>query len=57
LKSLYYCRSKSIQRAEVIATKEDMPEGLRELIAGVAVKPKLEVVGETTDYDECLACQ
>ncbi len=57
MKSLYYCRSKSMQRAEVIATKESMPDSLKELVANAAVKPKLEVVGETTDYEECLACQ
>ncbi len=59
VKSLYYCRSKSIQRAEVVATKDDMPESLRELVANseVGKKPKLEVVAQTTDYEECLACQ
>ncbi len=59
VKSLYYCRSKSIQRAEVVATKDDIPESLRDLVANSegGKKPKLEVVAATTDYEECLACQ
>lgn len=49
LKSLYYCRSKSISRAEVVAT-------------GSYKKQQKEVQLElgqqsTTDYEECLACQ
>jgi len=52
LKSLYYCRSKSIARAEIIATgstkkKANMEEQL-ELAA---------VANASTDYEECLACQ
>ncbi len=49
LKSLYYCRSKSIKRAEVVATgshkKREKPE------------VQLQLGGGTTDYEECLACQ
>ena len=53
MKSLYYCRSKSIQRAEDVSTKE----------AGfvkVAIKQNynLSISNQiSTDYDECLACQ
>ena len=53
MKSLYYCRSKSIQRAEDVSTKE----------AGfvkMAIKQNynLSISNQTsTDYDECLACQ
>ena len=43
LKSLYYCRSKSVQRAS-FAGSETKKEG--ELI-----------IQEKTDYEECLACQ
>ncbi|MBL4739992.1 MAG: ribonucleoside-diphosphate reductase subunit alpha [Sneathiella sp.] len=59
VKSLYYCRSKSIQRAEVVATQTDMPDSLRELVENVGgnKKPALEVVASSTDYEECLACQ
>ncbi len=44
VKSLYYCRSKSIQRAEYAGgdTKEEKAETLQ---------------AERTDYEECLACQ
>jgi ribonucleoside-diphosphate reductase alpha chain len=42
LKSLYYCRSKSVQRA-AFAGSEKAEEGFKET--------------ESTDYDECLACQ
>jgi ribonucleoside-diphosphate reductase alpha chain len=59
VKSLYYCRSLSMQRADTISEK-------------VAVQPKLGVVANdlaaplplvaaaaenSTDYEECLACQ
>ena len=55
LKSLYYCRSKSIQRADIVAT----------MGAGSAVSvPMLGRVNDeeesqevSVDYDECLACQ
>ncbi|MFB9356207.1 ribonucleoside-diphosphate reductase subunit alpha [Sneathiella chinensis] len=59
VKSLYYCRSKSIQRAEVVATKGQVPSELQELVDNAAggKKPQLEVVASTTDYEECLACQ
>ena len=59
VKSLYYCRSKSMQRAEVVAMREELPEELRELAASLAPKvtAALESAGEAVDYDECLACQ
>jgi ribonucleoside-diphosphate reductase alpha chain len=63
VKSLYYCRSKSIQRAEVVATQQ-VPDGLADLIASVtdgAAIPAMPTPandgGTATDYDECLACQ
>jgi ribonucleoside-diphosphate reductase alpha chain len=46
IKSLYYCRSKSIQRAG--------------FVGGVEADNTIErpvVVAEVKDYDECLACQ
>ncbi len=54
VKSLYYCRSKSMQRAEVVATKNRH-----------ASVPHLGKVngddqpqdGNANDYEECLACQ
>ncbi len=49
MKSLYYCRSKSIQRAEVVTEQ------------GVAAETPNEAsaveIAENTDYEECLACQ
>ncbi len=48
VKSLYYCRSKSVQRAAFAEGKnEDQPEGADAMMAAAA----------KTDYDECLACQ
>ena len=43
VKSLYYCRSKSIQRAEYAGGKGKPEEGFK--------------IEEKTDYEECLACQ
>ncbi|MDF2367212.1 ribonucleoside-diphosphate reductase subunit alpha [Sneathiella sp.] len=59
VKSLYYCRSKSMQRAEVVATKEELPKELRELAESLVpvLAKAAEDAGETTDYEECLACQ
>lgn len=59
VKSLYYCRSKSIQRAEVVANRE-VPDGLADLVAGIGAGPLsvATAAGESrTDYEECLACQ
>jgi ribonucleoside-diphosphate reductase alpha chain len=46
VKSLYYCRSKSVQRAGFAG------EDAKELIADIDMP-----VTERTDYEECLACQ
>ncbi|MGC2857174.1 ribonucleoside-diphosphate reductase subunit alpha [Novispirillum sp. DQ9] len=58
VKSLYYCRSKSIQRAEVVATQH-VPDGLADLIAppSDSAIPRAANDTGTTDYEECLACQ
>lgn len=42
LKSLYYCRSKSVQRASFAGTEEEKEDF---------------AIANSTDYDECLACQ
>ncbi|MBX9797047.1 ribonucleoside-diphosphate reductase subunit alpha [Sphingomonas sp.] len=47
VKSLYYLRSKSIQRAGFAGGVE----------ADNTPEPKKIELGESTDYDECLACQ
>ena len=46
VKSLYYCRSKSVQRAGFAG------EDAKELVADIDM-PHVE----RTDYEECLACQ
>jgi ribonucleoside-diphosphate reductase alpha chain len=43
LKSLYYCRSKSVQRAAFAGSDKERAVDL--------------VRAEKTDYEECLACQ
>ncbi|MEN8236353.1 MAG: ribonucleoside-diphosphate reductase subunit alpha [Pseudomonadota bacterium] len=49
VKSMYYCRSKSIQRAEVVATNH-MQRGVVAANDAVAIQPEI-------NYEECLACQ
>ena len=44
LKSLYYCRSKSIQRAENINNE-------------LSAESKIKESEEDKDYEECLSCQ
>ncbi|MGB0935736.1 MAG: ribonucleoside-diphosphate reductase subunit alpha [Alphaproteobacteria bacterium] len=51
VKSLYYCRSKSIQRAEVVANQAQGHNKVR------AHAPINEPVNEENKYEECLACQ
>jgi len=48
VKSLYYCRSKSVQRAGFAEGKKDEAGDGAEAMMQAAAK---------TDYDECLACQ
>ena len=48
VKSLYYCRSKSVQRAAFAGT--DAKDNLSDM-------EKAMVAAAPTDYDECLACQ
>jgi ribonucleoside-diphosphate reductase alpha chain len=52
LKSLYYCRSLSLARADTVS---DMVLGPVELCAPEVAAP--EVAQVARDYDECLACQ
>ena len=58
LKSLYYCRSLSIQRADTVS---DMPKGASsmELSAAndMAPLPLVAHAAAATNYEECLACQ
>jgi ribonucleoside-diphosphate reductase alpha chain len=52
IKSLYYLRSKSVQRAGFAGS-----EGQGGVEADNTTATPVFSIGETTDYDECLACQ
>jgi ribonucleoside-diphosphate reductase alpha chain len=53
VKSLYYCRSKSIQRAEVVANHE----GEQTTVPHLGKVNGGDQPAEQIDYEECLACQ
>jgi ribonucleoside-diphosphate reductase alpha chain len=55
VKSLYYCRSLSIQRADNVSEKAVRPEAFTGVAAEHAEAPAPG--GSTTDYEECLSCQ
>ena len=55
LKSLYYCRSKSIQRADIVATMGAGSAGSVPMLGRVNDEEESQEV--SVDYDECLACQ
>jgi ribonucleoside-diphosphate reductase alpha chain len=56
VKSLYYCRSLSIQRADNVSTKAVAPvDNIHQPANDAAAQ--LPLVASTTDYEECLACQ
>ena len=52
LKSLYYCRSKSIQRAENINSGSST-----DVTKNVYSKKKKIEKNENNEYEECLSCQ
>ena len=51
VKSLYYCRSTSIQRADKVS------HAVSEVQAKVAIKNEVSNESESSKYEECLACQ
>lgn len=64
VKSLYYCRSKSIQRAEVISSQAQsvssepaVSNPLAAQMTGGSVPAGVANTNGSTDYEECLACQ
>ena len=58
VKSLYYCRSLSIARADSVSEKAVRPEEFTGIpVAPLLEQPSLPLVSGTTDYEECLACQ
>jgi ribonucleoside-diphosphate reductase alpha chain len=55
MKSLYYCRSLSIARADTVSEKAVRPADFS-AAAQIPTTPPLAAAG-STDYEECLACQ
>ena len=56
-KSLYYCRSLSIQRADNVSAKAIAPVDDIHMPANDTVSVLVPLVAGATDYEECLACQ
>lgn len=56
VKSLYYCRSLSIQRADNVSEKREKDAMLAPAVANDADKP-LPMAASGGNYEECLACQ
>ena len=54
VKSLYYCRSLSLQRADTVSEKAIRPD---EIVQRAPAAVAVEAVAGSTDYEECLACQ
>ena len=54
VKSLYYCRSMSIQRADTVSEKAVGPAAF---LAPANDAVKAPLVAKPMDYEECLACQ
>jgi ribonucleoside-diphosphate reductase alpha chain len=62
VKSLYYCRSLSIQRADTVSDQGVAPTAFTGMAAANDAQARLPLVAAgvmagTTDYEECLACQ
>ncbi len=58
MKSLYYCRSLSIARADNVSEKAIRPDEFTGIPANdLAPAPLAAVAASTTDYEECLSCQ
>ena len=61
VKSLYYCRSLSIQRADTVSDKAIAPvDNIGRAANDIAIPLPLVAAaasGNPTDYEECLACQ
>src|SRR5262249_12730518 len=56
IKSLYYCRSKSISRAGFAGQLEKKEKGSRSVRGSGSDQSKVSAPART-DYEECLACQ
>ncbi len=57
LKSLYYCRSLSIQRADTVSDMVLGPMEMFSIDPAHDMALPISVRAESTDYEECLACQ
>jgi ribonucleoside-diphosphate reductase alpha chain len=58
MKSLYYCRSLSIQRADTISAKVvGQGDIMADHVADFGPMPIAAIRPASTDYEECLACQ
>lgn len=62
VKTMYYCRSKSIQRADVVAnfskaSAQNVPKKDDALQDGIAPTQPITFVADAANYEECLACQ
>nr|WP_255569421.1 ribonucleoside-diphosphate reductase subunit alpha [Neoroseomonas alba] len=59
LKSLYYCRSLSIQRADTISEKVVGQSDIMAVEPKAPIEPTLPLAatGNSNNYEECLACQ
>ncbi|MCW4591578.1 ribonucleoside-diphosphate reductase subunit alpha [Gluconacetobacter entanii] len=55
VKSLYYCRSLSVQRADAVSDGKGKNDIMQK--ESDAVLPPLPPSASSTDYEECLACQ
>ncbi len=57
VKSLYYCRSLSLQRADAVSEKAVRPAAFTEAAVVEEATLPLSLPPVRTDYEECLACQ
>jgi ribonucleoside-diphosphate reductase alpha chain len=57
VKSLYYCRSLSIQRADTVSEKAIRPDAFTGTPSSESAVLPLVASAEVLDYEECLACQ
>ncbi|HAG52452.1 MAG TPA: ribonucleoside-diphosphate reductase subunit alpha [Alphaproteobacteria bacterium] len=55
VKSLYYCRSKTIQRAQVVA--DGGKAGIKSTVSAYAERLPMAAAPAQAEYDECLSCQ
>ena len=57
VKSLYYCRSLSLARADTVSEKAIRIESATPANDGDAPLPMVAQSAEPTNYEECLSCQ